>query len=249
MYTTLRILALLAMLPLAEATTEAHVCDKANFRVVVDVGHSENAPGALSARGVNEYEFNMRLAKEIVQELQKAGFSKTELFITQSGPPVGLYKRAEYANNVPADLFISIHHDSVPDNFLERWEYNGKHLGFSDRFKGHSIFVSEDNGDHRGSLAFGHMLGIELKARGLKYTPHYAKEFMGAYRHELLDAEAGVYRYDHLVVLMKTRMPAVLFEAGPIINRDEELSLNSTERRGKISAAMTKAVEKFCASR
>ena len=77
------------------------------------------------------------------------------------------------------DLFLSIHHDSVPDRFLQKWQFNGEEHSYSDRFKGHSMFVSRDNGDYRGSLMFAKMLGRKLKDRGLKFTPHYTEKFMG----------------------------------------------------------------------
>ena len=60
---------------------------------------------------------------------------------------------------------------------------------------------------------------------------------------------AGVYRFDQLVVLKMTRMPAVLIEAGSIINRPEELELGTPERRAKTSAAIVSAVEDFCSAR
>jgi hypothetical protein len=44
-------------------------------------------------------------------------------------------------------------------------------------------------------------------------------------------------------------MPAVLLEAGSIINRDEELRMSSHERQVLISAAVIDAVESFCAVR
>jgi hypothetical protein len=44
-------------------------------------------------------------------------------------------------------------------------------------------------------------------------------------------------------------MPAVLLEAGSIINREEELELAKPERRALISAAVTAAVGEFCAAR
>lgn len=223
-------------------------CNRSTFRMVVDVGHTAKVPGAMSARGVNEYEFNLRLAKQIEQRLIDAGFARTVLLITAAPPYRGLVERVMRANSLPADLFLSIHHDSVPDSFLETWEYDGQQLSFSDRFKGHSIFVSYENGNRTGSLVFGRLLGQELQGRGLQYTPHYTEKFMGHRRRELVDAEAGVYRYDQLVVLKATRMPAVLLEAGSIINRDEELAMDSSERQSLISAAVIDAVERFCAT-
>jgi N-acetylmuramoyl-L-alanine amidase len=71
---------------------------------------------------------------------------------------------------------------------------------------------------------------------------------MGHRRRILVDAEAGVYRYDQLIVLRQTRMPAVLLEAGSIVNRQEELELGTPERRSLTTAAIVAAVENFCAA-
>jgi N-acetylmuramoyl-L-alanine amidase len=225
------------------------VCDRAEFRTVVDVGHTAEVAGAMSARGATEYDFDLRLAKQIDKDLTAAGFGRTVLLITAEAPTAGLFKRAARANALKADLFLSIHHDAVPDSFLETWQFEGKEQHFSDRFPGHSIFISNDNADPRGSLAFGRLLGNALKARGLRYTPHYTEKFMGNRRRELVDAQAGVYRYDQLIVLKDTRMPAVLLEAGSIVNRDEELLLATPERHALVGAAVVEAVDAFCAAR
>jgi N-acetylmuramoyl-L-alanine amidase len=224
-------------------------CNPSAFRTVVDVGHTVERPGARSARGVGEFEFNFRLASQAEQKLIDAGFDKSVLLVTAAPPRASLFERAAYANSVSADLFLSIHHDSVPDRFLEKWEYEGEQRSFSDRFKGHAIFVSRDNGGRKGSLLFGKLLGQQLQERDLLYTRHYTDPIMGSRRRELVDASAGVYRYDELVVLKETRMPAVLLEAGSIINRDEELVMASPERQSLISDAITDAVKAFCRSR
>jgi N-acetylmuramoyl-L-alanine amidase len=224
-------------------------CDRTGFRVVVDVGHTADVPGARSARAVSEYFFNLRLAKQVEQALIEAGFVRTVLLLTTDPPRRGLFQRVERVNSLAADLLLSIHHDSVPDQFLETWEFEGEPYGFSDRFPGHAIFVSHDNADWRGSLRFGKLLGLSLKARGLQYTPHYTEAFMGNRRRELVDATAGVYRFDQLVVLRYARMPAVLLEAGSIINRDEELELRFPERRALITESVVDAVAGFCAVR
>ena len=195
-------------------------CDRAQFRVILDVGHSAEIPGAMSARGVPEYAFNLSLSQTIERKLLEAGFSQTVLLITPGKAMLGLVKRVTYATSTPADLFLSIHHDSVPEAFLEKWTYEGRSLHYSDRFRGHSIFVSNDNKEYKNSLSFAHMLGLQLKSRGLLYAPHYVEKFMGRRQRQLVDAEAGVYRFDNLAVLQSTNMPAVLLEAGSIINRD-----------------------------
>jgi N-acetylmuramoyl-L-alanine amidase len=224
-------------------------CQRSAFRIVLDVGHTVDSPGADSARGVPEYQFNLALADVIKDSLVKAGFDNTVRMITTTMHVAGLVERAVRANAMHADLFIALHHDSVPDNLIENWEYEGQPHHFSDRFSGYSIFVSNENGDPKGSLAFGHLLGLALQARGLHYTPHYTLPLMGRHRRDLLDAEAGVYRFDLLVVLRETRMPAVLLEAGSIVNRRDELELATSERRALVAAGVTAAVEDFCAMR
>lgn len=233
--------------PAAPAAPDA--CQRAKFRVVVDVGHTLGVPGALSARGMTEYAFNLQLSQDIKQALVDAGFEQAVLLITTAAPWRGLVERAARANAMHADLFIAIHHDSVPDKLIQTWEYEGQKQQYNDDYPGYALFISNDNADHAGSLQFGHFLGKELQARGLQYTPHYTLPLMGNRRRVLVDAEAGVYRYDQLIVLRMTRMPALLMEAGSIVNRQEELELASPQRRALTSAAVTAAVEDFCAAR
>lgn len=235
--------------PGAAARPPAATCDRAAFRLVLDVGHTPQVPGAKSARGLLEFDFNLRLAKLIEQHLVDAGFAKTVLLVTDGPKLQSLARRVAHANATHADLLLSIHHDSVPDSMLEKWDYNGEPHFFSDRFKGHSLFVSYENGDRKVSLQFARLLGLALKSRGLQYTPHYTEKIMGHRRRELIDAEAGVYRYDQLVVLRFPHMPAVLLEAGSIINRDEELLLGTPEHQAVIAAAAVEAVEGFCQER
>ena len=230
------------------APRHADGCRRAAFRVIVDVGHTEQAPGATSARGVSEFAFNVNLARRIEQQLLAAGFRRSVLLITEGPSGKALVERVTRANALEADLFLSVHHDSVPDEFLEKWEFEGEQRNFSDRFKGHSIFISDDNSDRAGSLLFARLLGGQLRKRGLKYTPHYTDPIMGNRQRLLIDAQAGVYRYDQLIVLKDTAMPAVLLEAGSIINREEELRMSSAEHQALVSAAVADAVRSFCST-
>jgi len=221
-------------------------CDSSKFRVVLDVGHTAESEGASSARNVAEFVFNLRLVQRIEEKLKAEGFPDTRLLLTEGKARPSLAKRVAAANNLTANLFLSIHHDSVPDKLLENWEFEGKKSHFSDRFSGYSVFVSSNNPDFKTSLAFAELIGKEMKAQGLQYARQYTLPIMGRNQHPLLNKETGVYSYDKLIVLKSTRMPAVLLEAGSIINRDEELKMDSPERRDIISSAVATAVKEFC---
>lgn len=237
---------IVAALAIAGPADAAPSCNRAAFHPFLDVGHTPHSQGAISARGVTEFDFNLWLGQRVERELRARGFEKTTLLVSRGEAKPSLLTRVAKANLAKADLFISIHHDSVPESFIERWEYLGAEGRFSDRFKGHSIFVSAEHPRYARSLAFGRALGLALKERGLVYTPHYTEKFMGARRRLLVDKEAGVYRFDRLAVLTLTNMPAVLFEAGSIINRAEELAMQSPERQTTIAEAVAEAVEHFC---
>jgi N-acetylmuramoyl-L-alanine amidase len=221
-------------------------CDASKFRIVLDVGHTAKSEGASSARNVPEFDFNLRLAKRIERKLKAEGFAETRLLVTEGKARPSLVRRVDAANNLHANLFLSIHHDSVPDKFLENWEFEGKKSHFSDRFSGYSVFVSRQNPDFKTSLAFAELVAGEMKAAGQQYARQYTQAIMGRYQHPLLNKETGLYSYDQLIVLKSTRMPAVLLEAGSIINRDDELKMASAEYRDIVSSAVTMAVKEFC---
>ena len=224
-------------------------CEPSKLRVILDVGHTAQSQGALSARNIPEFDFNVQIARRIGDKLKSEGFVETSLLVTEGKAKRSLFKRVAAANQSKTDLLLSIHHDSVPDSLLEQWEFDGKKSHFSDRFSGYSLFVSPRNPRFEASLTFARLLGHQMKAQGLQYATQYTLPIMGRHRRKLLDKEVGVYRYDELVVLGRTQMPAILLEAGSIINRDEELAMSSPARQDMISAAVAGAVKEFCRSR
>jgi N-acetylmuramoyl-L-alanine amidase len=224
-------------------------CDSSKFRIVLDVGHTAEAKGAISARNVAEFAFNLRLAQQIEEKLKAVGFAEARLLVTEGEAKPSLVKRVAAANKLQANLFLSIHHDSVPDKLLEDWEFEGKKSHFSDRFSGYSVFVSRRNAYFKTSLLFAELIGKAMRAQGFDYAKQYTQPIMGRYQHPLLNKENGVYGNDKLIVLGETRMAAALLEAGSIINRDEELKMDSPERRDIISSVVAAAVREFCESR
>ncbi len=221
-------------------------CDRAGFRIVLDVGHSPESPGATSARGVDEFRFNLSLADVIAAHLVRRGYAETTRMLSDGGR-AGLATRAAKANALAPSLFLSVHHDSVQKTYLKTWMVDGAERTFSDRFKGWSLFVSQATGRFSESAAFAQMLADRLLDAGLPFTRHHAEKIRGENR-RFLDARRGIYRFDELAVLKATEAPAVLMEAGLIINRDEERLLSGPERRGRIAAAVTAAVDEFCSA-
>src|SRR5262249_269192 len=129
-------------------------CDRAKLRIILDVGHTAESYGAMSARNVPEFEYNLNLGRRIEERLKADGFSETFLMITEGKARPSLMTRVARANRRGADLFLSIHHDSVPDIYAERWEFGGKKSSFNDLFGGYSVFVSKLNPRYGESLRF-----------------------------------------------------------------------------------------------
>jgi N-acetylmuramoyl-L-alanine amidase len=220
-------------------------CRRATFKILIDVGHTPEDPGAISAHGNPEYGYNLALANAAMTQLIDAGFRQTTLLLAKGKGYGQLAHRAEIANRVAPDLLLSIHHDSTRERYIRRWEFAGVERNYSDKFSGHSLFVSLKNRHYRQSVEFAKLLGRELASKGLQFTPQHAEDIPTA-RLPLVDAEVGVYRYDNLVVLKDVRAPAVLFEAGLIINRKDELVLATPERRTLLAKAITGAVADYC---
>jgi N-acetylmuramoyl-L-alanine amidase len=233
----------------AEAKIAPSKCDRGKFRIILDVGHTAESYGAMSARNVPEFEYNLNLGRRIEERLRADGFGETFLMVTEGKARPSLMTRVARANKRGADLFLSIHHDSVPDIYAERWEFRGKKSTFNDLFGGYSVFVSQRNPRYGESLRFARLLGNQMAGQDLIFARQYDQWFMGKYQRPLLDSDAGVYRYDELIVLRMTTMPAVLLESGSIINRDEELVMASDEHRNKVATAVTSAMTEFCETR
>jgi N-acetylmuramoyl-L-alanine amidase len=220
-------------------------CKRASFKILIDVGHTPEDPGAISAHGNPEYGYNLNLANVAMTQLVDAGFRQTTLLLAKGKGYGQLAQRAEIANRVAPDLLLSIHHDSTRERYIRRWEFAGVERNYSDKFSGHSLFVSLKNRFYKQSVDFAKLLGRQLASAGLTFTPQHAEDIPTA-RLPLVDAELGVYRYDNLVVLKDVRVPAVLFEAGLIINRKDELVLSTPERRSLLAKAITSAAADYC---
>lgn len=203
--------------------------------IAIDVGHSLARPGAISARGVAEFQFNRALALVVDRVLRGQGF-RTRLIGAQ-GDLDKLAARTTVAAEAGAGFLLSIHHDSMQEQYLESWTVDGREHRYGDRFSGFSVFTSRKNPDPAKSLACASAIGSALRSQGFAPSLHHAEPIPGENR-PLADAPNGVYYFDDLVVLKTAAVPAVLVEAGIILNRADERALSEPATRERIARAI-----------
>jgi N-acetylmuramoyl-L-alanine amidase len=213
-------------------------------RVAIDVGHSKALPGARSATGKWEHDFNKRFAEELVASSES--WPDMALFML-TGDKLSLWGRPDQAAQKGADLFLSIHHDSVLKKYIRHWWHEGRWREYSDAFKGYSLFVWEEGAHSQESIAAAKLMGSNLRQAGFSPTLHHAEPVAGENR-TLLDRELGIY-FAPFAVLRHAKIPAVLFEVGVIINREEETKLEDGRVRAKIQLQLLNALRAFCTDR
>ncbi len=84
---------------------------KNGFRVVIDPGHGGSETGAFIGR-LYEKNINYDVSSRVYSMLKQQG---VDVYITRTGDyTVGLYERSKMANELNADLFVSIHNNAMP---------------------------------------------------------------------------------------------------------------------------------------
>lgn len=200
--------------------------------IAVDVGHGLKDPGATSARGVTEYAYNRIFAQVFADALRERGLRVRE--VNFSGDIGSLAARP--ATAAGSDFFVSIHHDSISPQYLGFWDWDGSEASYTDFKRGFGIFVSTRNPDLSASLRCASSMGAMLRRAGFEPTPWHGR------KHHPADATNGVWYYDNLVVLHRMTLPAVLFEAGVIKHREEELELRDPERQARMADALVTGI-------
>ena len=211
-----------------------------NGIIAIDVGHTHLAPGSTSARGRTEFAFNSDLAGQVHDYFADSGL--VSVLIGADGNMASLSARTDAAENASARFFLSLHHDSVQPHYLKPWRWQGRNQRYCDDFSGFSLFVSRKNRNFADSLNCASAIGLALKMQGFRPSTHHAEALKGENK-SWADQTNGVYFYDNLVVLKTAEMPAVLLEAGIIVNRADELRLQDAAVRQKIAQAIGQGLE------
>ncbi len=205
--------------------------------IAIDVGHYRDRPGAISARGVAEFDFNLALANAIRQALEQRGCAV--ILIGADGNAADLRARTIQAQR--ASFFLSVHHDSVQEQFLKPWMDGAMRRRYTDQYAGFALFVSHANFALEKSLRCASALGTGLRGGGFTPSLYHADAMPGEQR-PFADVVNGVHYFDGLVVLKTAQQAAVLFEAGVILNPVEEGVLSLAATREKIAGVVATAL-------
>lgn len=176
--------------------------------IVVDTGHSASSHGATAQDGTREHSLNRSVAIALIQELRGRGHQVRDV----EGEGYNRSLMSRVLDTADAQLFISIHHDSVQQHYLD--------AGLEREFRGYSVFVSGHAHQLDGCLRCAISIGDAMRSAGQQPSLYHAWQVPGENR-PLLDATRGIHRYDGLAVLKHARSPAILLEMGVMVNPDE----------------------------
>lgn len=204
--------------------------------IVVDTGHTPAHPGATGASGRVEYRYNLDLSTAVADTLVAHG--DRVLRTSADGREIALDQRSTQAPE--ANLFVSIHHDSMQQQFID--------AGRQREFHGFAVFVSERNPHYAESLRCAKSIAEHLLAAGERPSLYHAQPIKGENR-PLIDPQLGIHRFDDLVVLRTAPIPAVLVEAGVIVNPDEEKRLAQRDTIQRLGASIAGGIDACTAAR
>ncbi len=226
-----------------------------SFVVVVDPGHGGDKRGALAPDGTAEKDLALQIARRIAKRLERQG---ARVILTRTGDiELPLANRAAVANAERADLFISVHLNSMPTRSRRRLRTQGVETYFlsADATDASATAVAaRENADRlAGEPAIDPADPVSGILDDLEHTAALSGSSRLAYAiHEKLVRATGAE--DHGVkqapfyVLAGARMPAVLVEAGFISHAEEARRLRSAAYQEKLARAVADGVAAFRAN-
>jgi len=216
--------------------------------VVIDAGHGGHDPGSSSSDGdEQEKDVALKIARAIRDELLDSG--KVRVAMTRSDDRfLVLQERREIARRLHADLFISVHCDSAPNNAARGASIYTLSETSSDRVAA-ALAARENKADvingidlSRESNDVSSIL-IDLAQREtLNTSSTFAFELQRELS-PLISLKPNFHKFAGLMVLKAPDVPSVLLETGYISNDDDLALLTSEEYRHKIALGVRRAVE------
>ena len=221
--------------------------------IVIDPGHGGVDPGAISKGGSYEKDIVLILAKTMKEMLEKSG--KTRVILTRSTDVfIPLRDRVAAARAANADLFISLHADSIANKDIKGLSVYTLSQNASDA-EAQALADKENKSDIVAGLDFSNEppevtnILIDLVQREtMNYSARFASRVIGEVQRETHNVlKINTHRFAGFAVLKAPDVPSVLVEIGYLSNEKDEKMLLSKEYRAKLAKALTRAIEGYFA--
>lgn len=241
------------LLTFSIATAEAK-----EFVVVIDPGHGGKDAGALG-RKTNEKTVNLEVASRL-EKLLTTNMDDVKVYMTRNNDTfVPLQGRADFANGKNADIFISIHANSVDAKSPVRNTVNGAAvytLGLKKSDTNLNVAMRENSvmklepdysTTYQGfdpSSAESYIIFEMMQHKNLDQSITLAEHVQNQLVRTAGRKNNGV-RQAPFWVLVRTSMPAILVELDFICNPAMEKFMASSSGQDKLAKAIYNGVEKY----
>jgi len=217
--------------------------------VAIDPGHGGIDPGTIGVSGKLEKHIVMALAKVLRRRLQKSG--RYKVVLTRNRDIfVPLRERIAIARAAGAELFISLHADSISNR----------------RIRGGTIYTLSERASDKEAAALAKrenkadvIAGIDLNTHSVEVAnilidlaqreaKNDAVKFADALTGELrgsMKLLRNNRRFAGFAVLKAPDVPSVLVELGYLSNRADERLLGNPRHQANVAAAIVRAINTY----
>lgn len=253
-----------AQMQLVEARTEAEeeqsdpigsfleeTSESGNGRsvVVIDPGHGGQDPGAIGTNGLQEKEVVTQIAHKLKNEFEKNYENIKPVLTRDEDEFIPLKDRTRMANELDADIFLSIHANSGYTEYASGFEVftlsskpsdpSAKELA---EIENSALRYEGYDQDELDDISW-----ILWQLRGTAYarmSKKLAQGLVTKLNREISTPNRGV-KGAPFWVLKDAQMPAVLVETGFLSNPSEEKKLRTTEYQKSVARALARSVAGF----
>jgi len=218
--------------------------------IVVDPGHGGIDPGAISVSGNYEKYITLATARALKRHLEATG--KFKVYMTRDRDIfIPLRRRTEIARDKHADLFISLHADTVHNKRIRGLSIYTLSERASDK-EAAALAERENKSDLIAGVDLSHESNevtnilIDLAQREtMNQSSRFASLVVDNMDQDRVKVLRNPHRFAGFVVLKAPDVPSVLIELGFLSNRRDEHALRTKAHREHVAAAITQAVEGY----
>lgn len=226
--------------------------DAEKFIVVIDAGHGGGDSGNVG-NGYLEKDIALKVALQVGKALEENPNIKV-LYTRKTDVAVKLIDRANIANKADADLYVSIHCNSVsnPTPYgTETWVLGAKNTArnFEVAKRENEVIFLEENyeknyaGFDPSSPESTIAIGIEQEVY-IEQSIVLARKIEDKFVSNAKRKSRGL-KQGSLLVIRNTYMPSVLVEVGFLTNTNEGAFLNTTTGQSKMAVAIKEAILEY----